>query len=168
MTMKTPLVFALFCLSTATALTAHAQTYQWKDSSGRTVISDTPPPGSARDARGIGLAPPPSSSAPKADAAKAEAAKAADAPKTTAEKDMEFRKRQQEAREKAEKSEKEAAAAAQKRDNCERARNQLATLESGNYRMVVPDGKGGETFVEGAVRNSEMERARKIIAESCN
>ncbi|QKV56827.1 MAG: DUF4124 domain-containing protein [Dechloromonas sp.] len=68
-------------MSTATALTAHAQTYQWKDSSGRTVISDTPPPGSARDARGIGLSPPPSSSAPKA-----EAAKAADAPKTTAEK----------------------------------------------------------------------------------
>ena len=161
--MKTPLIFALFCLSTATALTAHAQTYQWKDSSGRTVISDTPPPGSARDARGIGLSPPPSSSAPKA-----EAAKAADAPKTTAEKDMEFRKRQQEAREKAEKSEKEATAVAQKRDNCERARNQLATLESGNYRMVVPDGKGGETFVEGAVRDSEMERARKVIAESCN
>ncbi len=161
--MKTHLIFALFCLSTAAALTAQAQTYQWKDSSGRTVISDTPPPGSARDARGIGLSPPPSSSAPKADAGKA-----ADAPKTTAEKDMEFRKRQQEAREKAEKSEKEAAAAAQKRDNCERARNQLSKLESGNHRMVVPDGKGGEVFVEGAVKDSEMERARKIIAESCN
>jgi hypothetical protein len=163
MTMKTPLIFALFCLSTATALTAQAQTYQWKDSSGRTVISDTPPPGSARDARGIGLSPPPSSSAPKADVGKA-----ADAPKTAAEKDMEFRKRQQEAREKAEKSEKEAAAAAQKRDNCERARNQLSKLESGNHRMVVPDGKGGEVFVEGDVKEAEMERARKIIAESCN
>ncbi len=165
--MKNALIFALFCASTATALSVHAQTYQWKDSSGRTVISDTPPPGTARDSRGIGLSPPPSSSAPKADAAKPDAVKA-DAPKTTAEKDMEFRKRQQEAREKADKAEKEAAAAAQKRENCERARNQLATLESGNYRMVVPDGKGGETFVEGAVKEAEMERTRKIIAESCN
>ena len=81
---------------------------------------------------------------------------------------MEFRKRQQEAREKAEKSEKEATAAAQKRDNCERARNQLSKLESGNHRMVVPDGKGGEVFVEGDVKEAEMERARKVIAESCN
>ena len=165
--MKNALIFALFCASTAAAVSAHAQTYQWKDSSGRTVISDTPPPGSARDSRGIGLSPPPSSSAPKADAAKTDAAKA-DAPKSTAEKDMEFRKRQQEAREKADKAEKEATAAAQKRDNCERARNQLSKLESGNHRMVVPDGKGGETFVEGDVKDSEMERARKIIADSCN
>lgn len=160
--MKNALILALFCASTATALSVHAQTYQWKDSSGRTIISDTPPPGSARDARGIGLSPPPSSSAPKADAAKVEA------PKTAAEKDMEFKKRQQEAKEKADKAEKEAAATAQKRDNCERARNQLAKLESGNHRMVVPDGKGGEVFVEGAVKDSEMERARKVIAESCN
>jgi len=165
--MKNALIFALFCASTATALSVHAQTYQWKDSSGRTVISDTPPPGAARDARGIGLSPPPSSSAPKGDAAKTEAVKT-DTPKTAAEKDMEFRKRQQEAKEKAEKAEKEAAAAAQKRDNCERARNNLAKLESGNHRMVVPDGKGGETYVEGAVKESEMERTRKIIADSCN
>ena len=165
--MKNALIFALFCASTATALSVHAQTYQWKDSSGRTVISDTPPPGAARDARGIGLSPPPSSSAPKGDAAKTEAVKT-DTPKTAAEKDMEFRKRQQEAKEKADKAEKEAAAAAQKRDNCERARNNLAKLESGNHRMVVPDGKGGETYVEGAVKESEMERTRKIIADSCN
>lgn len=35
------------CLTLA-CLSAQAQTYRWTDSSGRTVISDTPPPGTAK------------------------------------------------------------------------------------------------------------------------
>ena len=155
--MKNALIFALAIVSTAAAISAHAQSYQWRDSSGRLVISDRPPPAGVRDARPLNPAPPAASSATESTA-----------PRTTAEQNMEFRKRQQEARETADKQAKDAAAAAQKRENCERARNQLATLESGNHRLVVPDGKGGETFVEGAVKDSEMERARNIIAESCN
>ena len=46
--MKTALILALAVASTATVIDANAQTYQWKDSSGRTVISDTPPPASVR------------------------------------------------------------------------------------------------------------------------
>ena len=155
--MKNALIFALAIVSTAAAVSAHAQSYQWRDSSGRLVISDRPPPAGVRDARPLNPAPPAASSATESTA-----------PRTTAEQNMEFRKRQQEARETADKQVKDAAAAAQKREVCERARNQLATLESGNQRLVVPDGKGGETFVEGAVKDSEMERARNIIAESCN
>jgi len=158
MTMKNALIFALAIASTAAAVSAHAQSYQWRDSNGRLVISDRPPPASVRDARPVNPAPPPAaSSAPESTA-----------PRTTAEQNMEFRKRQQEARERSDKEAKEAAATAQKRENCERARNQLATLESGNHRLVVPDGKGGEVFVEGDVKEAEMERTRKIIAESCN
>ncbi len=155
--MKNALIFALFCASTAAAVSVHAQSYQWRDSNGRLVISDRPPPASVRDAQPINPAPPAAASAPESTA-----------PRTAAEQKMEFRKRQQEARERSDKEAKEAAAAAQKRENCERARSQLATLESGNHRLVVPDGKGGEAFVEGDVKESEMERARKIIAESCN
>ena len=157
MTMKNALIFALAIVSTAAAVSAHAQSYQWRDSNGRLVISDRPPPPSVRDARPLNPAPPAASSAPESTA-----------PRTTAEQNMEFRKRQQEARERSDKEAKEAAAAAQKRENCERARNQLATLESGNHRLVVPDGKGGEVVVEGDVKEAEMERTRKIIAESCN
>ncbi len=157
MTMKNALIFALAVASTAAAVSAHAQSYQWRDSNGRLVISDRPPPASVRDARPVNPAPPAASSTTESTA-----------PRTTAEQNMEFRKRQQEARERSDKDTKDAAAAAQKRENCERARNQLATLESGNHRLVVPDGKGGEVFVEGDVKETEMERTRKIIAESCN
>ena len=157
MTMKNALIFALAIASTAAAVSAYAQSYQWRDSNGRLVISDRPPPASVRDARPVNPAPPAASSATESTT-----------PRTTAEQNMEFRKRQQEARERSDKDAKDAAAAAQKRENCERARNQLATLESGNHRMVVPDGKGGEVFVEGDIKEAEMERARKIIADSCN
>lgn len=155
--MKHALVFALFFASTAAVLSAHAQSYQWRDSNGHLVISDRPPPANAREAQPINPAAPAAGSAAQGAA-----------PRTTAEQNMEFKKRQQEARERSDKEAKDAAAAAQKRENCERARNQLAILESGNHRLVVPDGKGGEMFVEGDVKEAEMERARKIIAESCN
>ncbi|NJD24825.1 MAG: DUF4124 domain-containing protein [Betaproteobacteria bacterium] len=158
MTMNRALSAALILASSMAASAALAQAYQWKDSSGRTVISDTPPPASVKGTKSIGTSPPPAVGTGGA---------ATDAPKTTAEKDMEFRKRQQDAREKSEKEAKEAAAAQQKRENCDRARSQLGALESGR-RMVVPDGKGGEVFLEDDARNAEMERARKIIADSCN
>ncbi|MGE5945361.1 MAG: DUF4124 domain-containing protein, partial [Betaproteobacteria bacterium] len=96
----------------------------------------------------------------------AETKPAADTQKTTAEKDMEFRKRQQEAREKADKEAKAAAEAAQRREACDRARLHLQALESGR-RMILPDGKGGETFLEDDQRGGEIERARKTIDESC-
>lgn len=98
MTMKLTLVFALGIASTAAIVPANAQTYQWKNSSGQTVISDTPPPRTTLAPRTIG-----GNQQPKLDEEKS-TEKQADAPKTTAEKDLEFKKRQQEAKEKAEKS----------------------------------------------------------------
>jgi hypothetical protein len=154
MTMKPALILALGLASVI--LTAQAQTYKWKDSQGRTVISDNPPPASARQVKPVeGTAPPAAETKP-----------AADTQKTTAEKDMEFRKRQQEAREKADKEAKAAAEAAQRREACDRARLHLQALESGR-RMILPDGKGGETFLEDDQRGGEIERARKTIDESC-
>lgn len=157
--MKNTLVFALGVALTATVVTSHAQTYQWRDSNGRLVISDRPPPAGIREVRKMDTSPAP---APATGAAQESA------PRTTAEREMDFRRRQQEARAKSERDAKDAAAAAQKRENCERARQHLAVLESGNHRMVVPDEKGGEVFVEGEVKEREMERARQVIAESCN
>jgi metal-dependent amidase/aminoacylase/carboxypeptidase family protein len=120
-----------------------------------------------RNSKSIGTSPPPAIGTPTGDAAQAPGSPpAANTPKTTAEKDMEFRKRQQEAREKSDKEAKEAAQAAQNRANCERARLHLQALESGR-RMILPDGKGGETFLEDAQRGEEIERTRNTIAESC-
>ena len=74
------LAIAAFLVTTATS----AQIYQWKDESGKTVISDKPPAGSASTVKKVGSAP--SSSNPSAQ-------------KSTADRDMEMRKRQQEAQE---------------------------------------------------------------------
>lgn len=153
------IAIAACLIAAALPATSLAQVYQWKDGSGRTVISDTPPPGNATAPRSIGGNPPPSTSAPAADA------KAA-APKTAAEKDMEFKKRQQEAKEKADKEAKEKTAADNNKENCERARRQLAALESG-VRMTTYGEKGERRFIEDAERQQEIERARKIAADSC-
>jgi len=155
--MKPVLIFTLIFASTAAAVSAQAQTYQWKDSNGRTVISDTPPPGSARDARTMGGAVPGSTSA---------TGKPSEAPKSFAEKDMEFRKRQMESTEKADKEAKEKAAAKEKKDSCDRAKRQLAALESGQ-RVSTTDANGERRFIDDAERQQEIERSRKFVAETC-
>lgn len=143
----------------------HAETYQWKDSSGQTVISDTPPPSNAKSRRAINARQPSVVSEKPAEKA-AEGSKSPEGPKTTAEKDMEFKKRQQENKEKAEKLAKEQAAEAEQKDNCERARRNLTALEN-NQPMVTLDDKGQRKFMDTTQREQELERARRVIAETC-
>ncbi len=159
--MKNALIFAIGFASTAALVSAHAQTYQWKDGSGRTVISDTPPPGSAaRNARTLGGKPPTSSEF------KTEEAVKADIEKSMAEKEMAFQKRQKEAKEKAEKQAKEQAAAREKQEVCERTRRNLATLES-NQAITTADEQGGRQAMSDEQRQQEIERARKIMNDAC-
>ena len=153
-----PYIPVAICLAACFSLpAAHAQTCQWKDAAGRTVVSDTPPPGNAKDVRCFG-----GSTAPAAPTAAP-----ASAPKTVAEKDADFKKRQQEGKEKADKDAKEQQAAAEKKENCARAKSSLATLESGR-RVATSDEKGERRFLDDTERQQEIERARKIVAESCN
>lgn len=154
--MNKALVFALVFASTA----AVGQTYQWKDANGKTVISDTPPPGSAKSARTIGgHAPSVVSEKPAEPADKA-------APATLAEKNLDFKKRQQEAKERADKEAKEQAAAKDRKENCERARQNLTSLEA-NRPMATYNEKGERQIMDTAQRDQEMERARRVISESC-
>lgn len=166
--MKKSLIVVLAVAATVASISAQAQVYQWKDASGKTVVSDTPPPATVRDARALGGAQRTvvTGSAEKEPATDGTASSQNSAPQTMAEKELEFRKRQQEAREKAEQAEKEAAAQREKRDNCERARN--------NYRLLQSDtpvsraGKDGQPqMMSAAQRQQEMERTRRIMQESC-
>lgn len=147
--MKTACTLILCLVASLQFSPVSAQVYQWKDSSGRTVISDSPPPSSAKGSRTISTAP-----------------AAGSAPKAAAEKDMDFRKRQQEAKQKSEDEAKEQTAAAGRKENCEQARVELSALESGE-RLMIRDEKGNKRFMEDAQRQQEMERTRRIIAESC-
>ena len=161
------------CLALSSALliccgSVQAQTYQWKDASGKTIISDTPPPSNVQKKRSVGVQQPKlttGSPASETDENNTEQdvspAVQPSTPATMAEKDLEFRKRQQEAKEKADKEAKEAAAARDRHDNCDRAR--------ANYRMLQSDIPVivGDKDMSQKQRQQEMERTRRIMQESC-
>lgn len=141
-----------FALAAATLLLttmASAQIYQWKDENGKTVISDKPP---------IGTVPP---------ARKIDAAPTSSTPKSVADKDLEFRKRQKEQQETSEKTEKEQTAAAENTKNCDSARRYLQTLESGE-RIAMRDDKGERYFMEDAQREQEIASARQALQSNCS
>ncbi len=165
MTMKAAFIFATIFASIATTGICYAETFQWKDGNGQTVISDTPPPTSAKGRRSIGGTKPAVVSEATADKP-AEVPKADDTPKSIADKDLEFKKRRQEAKEKAEKQAKAQAAESEKRANCETAQRNLTTLES-NRPVTVYDKNGEVKLMDTTERDQEMERARQFMAESC-
>ncbi len=156
-----------FLLAVAILPVASAQTYKWKDEKGQTVIGDTPPPRSskAKKSGGDSSATASQSTAENTNAPAAAAAQPA-APKNAAEKEMEFRKRQQEARENAEKEAKEQADAAKRKQNCAQAQQALRTLES-NQRIATVNEKGERQFLDEEKRQAEMGRARESVAEWC-
>ena len=138
--------------------TAHAQIYQWKDASGKTVISDKPPAGQVKQTKKIDSAPSTTSSSP-------DAAPAAE-PKSLADRDLEYRKRQKEAQDAAEKTRAEQKAAADKKEACDGARRALQTLESGE-RIALRDDKGERYYLEEAQREQEITRLRQNVQASC-
>lgn len=156
-----PLRIALLAALFA-CLPAQAQIYQYKDAAGRTVISDRPPPAGALPAKshaaGNGVST--SEDPPATDGANAPP------PKTLADREMEFRKRQQAQREAAEKAQKESADKARRKEDCERAQRQLRMLESGE-RIALRDEKGERVFLEDMQRAAEIERTRRMIADAC-
>lgn len=129
--------------------------YQWKDKSGQYVYSDNPPPGNIpsrrlrRDAVG-----------------EVTVQESAPAVKTTADQELELKKRQQEQAEKQAKADKESADAKTRSQNCEMAKNQLNALESGQ-RIARFNAQGEREFLDDAQRAAEVDRTRKIIADSC-
>ena len=165
MTTKPTLIFALFLVPTVAFSTAHAETYQWKDSNGQTVVSDVPPPPTVKGRRSIGGSQPSVVSEKPAEKS-AEDAKAADAPKTSAEKDLEFKKRQQEQKEASDKAQKEAANKNTVKQGCVSEKQQLQLLESGE-RIATRDEKGERVYMDDNQRAAEIERTRKLVAEAC-
>jgi hypothetical protein len=133
-------------------LPADAQIYQWKDQDGKTVISDKPPIGQVQQQRQIDSG-----------------ASSADAPSplpSLTDRELEFRKRQQEARENAEKAQEEAQAAARKDEACQNARRQLRALESGE-RIALRDDKGERYFMDDAQRAREVEKTKDFVESEC-
>ncbi len=143
------LSLAVTALLVATAV--NAEIYQWKDDSGKTVYSDMPPADATRSSQKIETGAPTSNKALQ---------------KTTADRDMDFRKRQKESQESASKAQKEQAADADKKENCDNARRYLQTLESGE-RVALVDNKGERYYMEDAQRQQEIAKAKQNVQTSC-
>jgi type IV secretory pathway VirB10-like protein len=166
---------ALALVAVGLAAPAVAQ-WAWKDDNGRTVYSDRPPPPSIKADR-IVRQPSnaqqvlPSSGTPAADApARAtdtRPAAPAAAPRSVAEQEMEFRKRQQERADAERKAQEEQAKAAAKAADCERARGYLRSIEEGQ-RIARTDAAGNRELLDDSQRAAEAERARRSIAAACS
>ena len=143
------IALAVVVLLVATAV--NAEIYQWKDKNGKTIFSDKPPTENVVEQKKIVSDP---------------STAGATAPKSVADRDLEFRKRQKESQENTEKVQKEQAASAEKQENCANARRYQATLESGE-RVALRDDKGERYFLDDVQRQLEAEKARKAVEASC-
>jgi Domain of unknown function (DUF4124) len=160
------------------AAQAQAQ-WKWRDASGRIQISDLAPPpsvpdkdilqrpGTPRNAAQPAAAPAnPALAGATATAGAASGAAPALKPKSPLDQELE-RKRKAEEQEKAGKARaEEERRAAQRADNCNRARTSVATLESGQRITRVND-KGEREFLDDRQRAAEVQRARDIVASDC-
>lgn len=161
-----PARLALALLVGATvSLPALAQ-WAWKDDSGRTVFSDQPPPASVKKEQIVRQPANNMLSAPAAPSAASKGA-APSGPKTTAEREQEFRKRQLDRAEAEKKQADEKAMSARRQQDCERARGYLRQLEDG-IRIARTDAQGNREILDDAQRASESARARELIQANCN
>ena len=153
-------------LALCVALPASAQLYKWVDSDGKVQYSDKPPPSNIKAQKMHGAAPP--SGAPEAADAKAGASKDASkaGPKTAAEQEQAFRKRQLDAAKAREDEGKKQAQERDRAENCKRARAALANLQAGGRQTRI-DEKGERVFLDDQQIAQETDRAQQDVAGAC-
>lgn len=169
------LSLAIMALSLCLALPAMAQMYKWVDANGEVHYSDRPPPSGVKNEKLQMPSEPPAAPAPstvKAGAKKNPAVAgtqkngAEAGPKSLAERDQAFRKRQaEEAKAQAEQAKKEAQAR-RKAEYCKIAKERLANLEMGGRQVRVND-KGERVFLTDKEIAEATAQARKDAAAAC-
>jgi len=163
-----PLVGAAILLLAAQSALAQ---WKWKDAQGQTHVSDTPPPREVLD-KDILQRPnqgpkriAQSSTSPSTSAsAGATGASAASSPKVDAE--LEARKAKADAEQKARAKAEEDKLAAQRAENCQRARQQVTTLQSGQ-RIARLNAKGEREVLDDQARGQELQAAQRVVASDC-
>ena len=155
------------------ALPAEAQ-WKWRDQNGRTQYSDLPPPAGIPEQDilsrpGPGTKRRPITAQPAASGASAAAVAAASgvpAPRTS-DPELEAKRKKVEAENAEKQKVAEAKVAAQRQDNCNRAREQLRTLDGG-LRLARTNEKGEREVLDDKARADETKRTRDIIAANCS
>jgi hypothetical protein len=142
---------------------ALAQQFKWVDKDGRVRYGDVPPPGvTATPLKGSAAGP-----APVAKPDSKDGKSASKGPLTTAEKDAEFRKRQLEADKAREKEQQATQQAQEKKENCARAKEQLAAMEAGQ-RVQRTNAQGERYFLNDAQAAQETAKARQLASQWCS
>ena len=149
------------------AAPADAQ-WMWRDKDGRVNASDRPPPMDVAD-KDILSRPAPElrrAPAPAASAAAATATPGAAESRTPLEREVDARKRATEQEQSARLKAEEEKLAANRAENCRRARSHAAALESGQ-RIARLNDKGEREVLDDKGRAEEIRRAREVIASDC-
>ena len=155
---------SLLCLGMATAQAAN---WKYRDAQGRIVVSDLPPPAGVQDKDILER---PTTVLRRAPALTVAASAAAIAAPTAVaqgnDPELEARRKkaatEQEQKQKVE-QEKDAA---QRAENCSRAKSHLAALGDG-LRIARTNDKGEREILDDKGRADEMQRARQVIAGDC-
>ncbi|MFL6673234.1 MAG: DUF4124 domain-containing protein [Massilia sp.] len=144
---------------------AQAQ-YAWIDANGTRQYSDRPPPPSTPAAR-ILKAPQPAALLTEAPAAPAPAAEVANkkGPPSLAERDADFRKRQQDQARQEQKAADDAQRREAQAENCASARQYKAQLQSG-IRVADTAANGERTFISDQDRAARLAKTNRIL-EAC-
>jgi hypothetical protein len=143
---------------------AEAQ-WKWRDSRGQIHISDIPPPRDIPD-KDVLQRPELTVRKPPPAAAAVAAPAAASAGKASVDPELEERRKRAEQEQAARAEADKQKAAAVRKDNCQRAREQLATLESGQ-RIARVKADGEREILDDDQRAKESRRARDAIASEC-
>lgn len=182
LTISYPHILTTLLIAATICASAQAQApYKWRDAQGRIVYSDVPPPPSipesnilkggkksAVSAPAVNAAPVPSAAGETKpeETAKPEQKKAA--PKTQAELDLEFKKRQQDKAEQEKKEQDKAEQETKRQQYCERAKGYLRALEDG-ARISETTATGERKFFDDAQRAREIQETKKQMSENkCN
>jgi hypothetical protein len=156
-----PLLAALLCL--ALSSTAQAQ-WKWRDSRGQVHVSDIPPP---RDIPEKDVLQRPELVLRKPAAAPLAASAPAAVPgKASVDPELEERRKRAEQEQATRAKAEDPKVAAIRKENCQRAREQLATLDSGQ-RIARIKADGEREILDDEQRAKEARRARDIMASDC-
>ncbi len=161
--MSKKIINYLLVISLCSHAAAFAQ-YAWIDEKGNKQYSDRPPPAHVpanKIIKGGTKAP---AKAEQATASTAANDDSAEKPKTWAEKNADYNKRQKEAGEKQQRADSEKQANAEKSSNCSKAQNAKAALESGQ-RMAQYDKNGEKNIMDDAQRSKALEEAKRVLAD---
>ena len=167
---------ALAAVLVLASLPAEAQ-WKWKDKGGRIQYSDLPPPADTADADILSrpnaprraanvVVAPAAATASAAPGASAPSLASARSPAPKQDPELEAKIKKSEAEAAARKKVDEERVAAAKADNCQRAREQLRTYDSG-VRVFRVNEKGEREYMDDKQRDDQTRKARDVVAADC-